>query len=228
MTRPFVLLTALTLLSVSPVPQALAAEPTPAEQAKILPAGDYKLDLSHASLIFRVSHLSFSNYTARFTRFDARLKFDPARPDAALLTATVDPTSIETDYPDKKTHDFNATLQNDQWLDTKKFPQITYTSTRIEMTGPTTARIHGDLTLHGVTKPLVLEAEFNGGYTGHPMEPNARIGFSATGQLKRSDFGISYGIPEPGTTMGVGDAVEIILETEFTGPPLKKAADSPR
>ena len=65
---------------------------------------------------------------------------------------------------------------------------------------------------------MVLEATFNGGYAGHPLDPHARIGFSAHGTLLRSEFGISYGIPAPGTTMGVSDAVEVVLEAEFNGP----------
>ena len=88
------------------------------------------------------------------------------------------------------------------------------------MTGANTVRIHGDLTLHGVTRPIVLAATFNGGYAGHPMDPNARIGFSAQATLRRSEFGITYGIPAPGTTMGVGDEVDVVIEAEFTGPPL--------
>lgn len=83
-----------------------------------------------------------------------------------------------------------------------------------------TLRVRGDLTLHGVTRPIVLEATFNGGYAGHPMDPNARIGFSAQGTLKRSEFGIAQGIPAPGTTMGVSDEVNVVIEAEFTGPPL--------
>jgi polyisoprenoid-binding protein YceI len=67
---------------------------------------------------------------------------------------------------------------------------------------------------------MVLNAKFNGGYRGHPMDPHARIGFSATGVLKRSEFGITYGIPAPGTTMGVSDEVNVIVETEFSGPAL--------
>jgi polyisoprenoid-binding protein YceI len=82
-------------------------------------------------------------------------------------------------------------------------------------------RITGDLTLHGVTKPVVLEATFNGGYAGHPMDPHARIGFSARGTFNRSDFGMVYGIPAPGTTMGVSDAVNVTIEAEFSGPPFE-------
>jgi polyisoprenoid-binding protein YceI len=96
-----------------------------------------------------------------------------------------------------------------------------YVSSSIDSTGANTMRINGELTLRGVTKPVMLQATYNGGYAGHPKDPHARIGFSAHGVLKRSDFGISYGIPAPGTTMGVGDEVSIILELEFTGPPLQ-------
>ncbi len=185
-----------------------------------VPAGDYKLDPTHASLIFRVNHLGFSNYTARFKKFDATLQFDPASPAQSQVNATVDPRSIETDFPDPAKHDFNAALQGEQWLNAAQFPEITFRSTKVELTGGNTARIHGDFTLHGVTKPLVLEAKFNGGFKGMPQDPRARIGFSAHGSLKRSEFGIAYGVPAPGTTMGVGDDVEIIIEAEFTGPPM--------
>jgi len=68
-----------------------------------------------------------------------------------------------------------------------------------------------------------LNATLNGGYAGHPMDPRARIGFSAKGVLKRSDFGVAYGIPEPGSNMGVGDNVDVIIEAEFNGPPLASA-----
>ena len=104
---------------------------------------------------------------------------------------------------------------------------MSFHSKSVEVTGTNTFRIHGELTLHGVTKPVMLDATYNGGYAGHPMDPHARIGFSAHGVLKRSEFGISYGIPAPGTTMGVGDEVSIILELEFSGPPLKGVAATP-
>jgi polyisoprenoid-binding protein YceI len=179
------------------------------------------LDKAHASLIFKVDHLGFSHFTARFKRFDAQLQFDPADLTRSSVTATVDATSLETDYPDPATLDFNAMLQNDQWLDTAKYPQMTFRSTAIRQTAPNSMRINGELTLHGVSRPVVLEATYNGGYEGHPMDPHARIGFSAHGTLLRSEFGIAFGIPAPGTTMGVGDEVEVIIEAEFSGPPFK-------
>ncbi|HYM35134.1 MAG TPA: YceI family protein, partial [Steroidobacteraceae bacterium] len=118
---------------------------------------------------------------------------------------------------------FVDALLGEQWLNAAQFPQMTFKSTKLESTGANSVRIVGDFTLHGVTKPAVLEATFNGGYAGHPMDPHARIGFSAHGSLKRSEFGIAYGIPEPGSTMGVSDEVQVAIEAEFSGPELKIA-----
>jgi polyisoprenoid-binding protein YceI len=191
-----------------------------------VPAGTYTLDRSHASLIFRVDHLGFSNYTARFTNFDAELVFDPAEPAASRLTATIDGRSLETDFPFPEQVDFNAQLQGEDWLNTADHPQMTYRSTTVELTGVNSARIDGELTLRGVTRPMALEATFNGGYAGHPMDPNARIGFSARGSLLRSDYGMAFGIPAPGSKMGVSDEVEVIIEAEFSGPAWK-AANAP-
>jgi polyisoprenoid-binding protein YceI len=160
------------------------------------PAGTFMLDRSHASLIFRVDHLGFSRYTARFTRFDAELQFDSTNPAASSVTATIDPRSIETDHPDP-TYDFDAQLRTEPW--------------------PNTARMIGDLDLHSLTRPVTLDVTFDGGYAGHPLDPfGARIGFSAQGSLRRSEFGISEGIPPPGSNLGVGDDVEILIEAEFT------------
>jgi polyisoprenoid-binding protein YceI len=178
------------------------------------PAGTYVMDLAHTSLIFRVNHLGFSNYTARFTKVEGTLKFDPKKPQTMSVTATIDPKSLETDYP-LPNLDFDAELTGTNWLNAAKFPTIEFKSTEVELLGKNTAYVHGNLTLHGVTLPVILKATYNGGYSGHPMDPNGRIGFSARGSLDRSKFGIAYGVPAKGTTMGVSDAVDVIIETEF-------------
>lgn len=182
-----------------------------------LTAGTYLLDRAHASLIFKVNHLGLSNYTARFTNFDAAIEFDPNNPVDSTLVATVDPTSIETDYPNFFP-DFNAQLQNEQWLNTEAFPKITFHSTKIKRTGPKTADIIGTLNLHGVSRTITLNTTFNGGYEHSPyaLSDESRIGFSARGKLNRSDFGLTEAIPTTGSTLGVGDLVEIIIEAEFT------------
>lgn len=185
------------------------------------PSGDYKLDKAHASLIFRVDHIGFSNYTAQFMDFDAALKLDVENPAASSVTATVDTRSLLLNAPPAG---FVDKLLSAKWLDGVQFPTMTFRSTKVELTGPNTARVTGDFSLRGVTHPVVLDATFNGGYAGHPYDPQARIGFSARGSLSRSAFGVSEGVPPPGSTMGVGDAVSIEIEAEFSGPPL---ADAP-
>src|SRR5690606_37957468 len=164
-----------------------------------IPAGDYRLDPAHATLVFSANHLGFSNYTAQFRRFSADLNLDPANPGAAVLNVSVDPASLDIPAP---TAGFLDELLGETWLGANAFPEITYRSTSIAVTGENTADVIGDLTLHGVTSPVTLKVTYNGGYAGHVAELDARIGFSAQGVFKRSDFGIDYGIPAPGSNMG--------------------------
>ncbi len=207
-------------------PAAPASQPAPAAAAETpleAPAGAYKMDPAHTSILFRVEHLGFSNYTARFKRATGQLQFDPDNLAASSVNVVIEAKSLETDFPDAANYDFNAELLGEGWLNGAKYPEITFRSLSVEPTGARTMRINGELSLRGVTRPMVLEARVNGGYRGHPMDPNARVGFSATGVLKRSDFGISAGIPAPGTKMGVSDEVNVIVETEFSGPPMNSA-----
>ena len=186
------------------------------------PAGDYHLEKAHASLIMRVNHLGFSTYTTRFSRFDAELSFDPKHIAASKVSTTIDADSFEMDGAPSMCLDI---MKGEQMLDTKKYPKILFKSENIRMTGAKSMEITGAFTLHGVTRPMVLKATYNGGYAGIPkMDPQARVGFSAHGQFKRSDFGIKFGVPAPGTTMGVGDLVDFSIEAEFVGPPLAAAA----
>lgn len=215
----------------APTETAQTAAPAPAatkvEAPMDAPAGAYTIDPAHTSVLFRVSHVGFSHYTARFKKASAQLQLDPQNLAASSVTVTIDAKSLETDYPNVAEHDFNAQLTGEQWLDAVKYPEITFRSTNVEVTGPRTMRIHGDLTIRGVTRPMTLETRLNGGYAGHPLDKNARVGFSAHGTLKRSEYGISFGIPEPGSTFGVGDEVEVIVETEFSGPPWADAPAAP-
>lgn len=205
---------------------SLAAEsagaPANARPMAAPPAGTYKLDKSHASLVLRASHMGFSIYTTRFSRFDSELTFDPKNLPASKVVATIDAASFEMDAAPQMCLDI---MKGPQMLDTAKFPQIVFKSESVRMTGAESMEISGALTLHGVTRPMVLTASYNGGYPGMPeMDPQARVGFSAHGSFKRSDYGIAYGVPAPGTTMGVGDLIDFSIEAEFTGPPLATPA----
>ncbi len=197
-------------------PTATAPKPPKVD----IPAGAYTLDKSHSTLVFRVSHLGFSNYTAAFADFDAKLTFDQNNAGVSALEATINPASLTLPAPPAG---FLTELTGPQWLNTATYPAITFKSTKVDLTGPDTGKVTGDLTLHGVTKPVVLDVTYNGGYAGHPMDPHARVGFSAKGTFKRSDFGIAYGVPAPGTTMGVSDEVQVTIESEFSGPALATA-----
>jgi polyisoprenoid-binding protein YceI len=199
----------------------MLTSPAMAQDLPPPPAGTYRLDRGHTRLLFQVNHIGVSNYIALFTEMDATLEFNPDAPEAMTLTATVNPASVETHYPDPEVN-FNALVAGPEFLDAAQFPEITFNSSVVTVTGEHTADVTGDLTLHGVTLPLTLQVTYNGGYGANEFDPGgARIGFSATGSLMRAAHGIGYGIPAPGTTMGVGDAVKVIIEAEFSNPDAK-------
>ncbi len=214
----------LALAACAPSGEAPAEAEVPASikpAATAFPAGDYRIDPTHASLIFRVDHLGYSRYTARFTGVSASLTLDPEDPAAARVDATIDPSSLALDNPPPG---FLELLLGPDWLDAAGHPETRFRSTKIELTAPDRARVSGELTLKGATKPVAFDARVNGGYAGlETYDPQARIGFSAYGSLNRSDFGVSLGIPEPGSTLGVSDKVEFLIEAEFLGPPLAAA-----
>lgn len=201
-------------------PAAEAAQPPAGQTAPgdiTAPAGEYRLDKSHASLVFQVNHIGFSNYTGMFSNFDATLQFDPAAPETMSVTASVDVSSLVIPSPPEG---FHAELMGPDWFAAAEHPRITFRSTKVTQTGPRTATVEGELTMLGATAPVSLKAEFIGGYPGYPpYDPNARIGFSAHGALKRSAFGFTQGLPPEGTTMGVGDLVSVEFDGEFSGPP---------
>jgi len=176
------------------------------------PAGTYSIDPTHASVTFKVAHLGLSSYTARFTKIDATLKFDPAHPEGAKLTVSIDPASIRTDYPFPEKENFDKVLaESDKWFNAGKFKAITFASTGIKMTGDKTADVTGTLTLLGVAKPVTMKVTFNKGYASHPMSKKAALGFSGTATVKRSEFGMTNLVPF------VGDDVAVLIEAELSG-----------
>jgi polyisoprenoid-binding protein YceI len=188
------------------------------------PVGLYALDPQHTTVLFRVSHLGFSAYTAGFSKISGGLQFDPAKPEASALSVAIDTRSLTLPSPPPGFHD---TLTGPEWLDAGKCPQITFKSTKIERTGPAAADVTGDLTVHCVTKPVTLQARFNGGYPPNAYD-GARIGFSGKTSFKRSDFGVAYGLPAAGTNMGVGDRVDVAIESEFAMPKPPAPATNPQ
>jgi polyisoprenoid-binding protein YceI len=203
----------------------LLAAPAMAEEEMDLgspPAGTYATDPAHTRLWFIVDHLGFSRYMALFTKVEATLQFDPEHPEAMSVAATVDVGSLETHNP-ATDYNFNEIVSGEDLLNAPAHPQATFVSTRVELTGETTASVTGDLTLNGVTKPVTFAVTYNGGWGHMPLDPmGARAGFSLETTIKRSEFGISFGVPEPGSKMGVGDEVQIFVETEMSNPDAPK------
>lgn len=175
------------------------------------PSGEYKLDKSHASLVWKIKHWGLSRYTARFTKFDAQLRLDAAAPERSTLLVSIDPTSVETDYPGEG--DFDEELRGSRFFDIARYPSIQFRSSRIQKTGPNTARVTGDLEFLGQTKPLVLDVTFNGSIVPHPMTGRPALGFSAQGTMRRSLWGLNTFLDH------LSDDVDISVEAEFTGPP---------
>lgn len=187
-------------------------------------AGEYTLDKYHASIVFAADHLGFSNYVGQFTRFDVTLHLDPDAPQDSRVTATIDPTSLIIPTPPEG---FLEELLGPQWLNTETFPEMRYDSTAVTLTSPKTAKVDGTFTFLGASHPVSLDVIFNGAYEGFPpYDPNARAGFHAEGSLSRSAFGMTYGLPPEGSTMGVADEVKFWIDAEFTGPPTETAEAS--
>lgn len=225
----------LLLISASALMLAACSETTPAASAPAAPApeaaapaadvnveygaaGTYAIDPTHTSVTWRVNHFGLSKYTGRFKTVDATLQFNPEDPSANSITVTIDPLSVETDYPadykashaDSPYATWNEDLgRNANWLNGDAFPQITFTSTSVSQETANTGKVTGDLTFLGATKPVTLDVTYNG-KANFPWAPDAdKIGFSARTVLKRSDFGNSTYAPN------IGDEVEVFIETEF-------------
>lgn len=204
---------------------AFLASPAVAQEEMDLgspPAGTYRHDPAHTRLWFIVDHLGFSKYMALFTKVDATLQFDPENPEAMSVSATVDLRSLETHNP-ATDYNFNEIVSGADLLNAPAHPEATFVSTKVALTGENTADVTGDLTLNGVTKPVVFQASYNGGWGHMPLDTmGARAGFSLEAEISRSAFGIDFGVPEPGSKMGVSDEVQIFVEVELVNPDAAK------
>lgn len=164
-------------------------------------AGTYKLETGHARVQFAVSHFGFSTWWGDFTGATGTLKLDPKNVAASQVDVTIPVASVATT---------NAKLDGElkEWFGATEHPTITFKSTKVAATSPTTADITGDLTFHGVTKPVTLKAKFGGAGT-NPMNKAYTVGFEATGTLKRSEFGVDKYVPM------VGDDVTLTISAPF-------------
>lgn len=166
----------------------------------------YEIDPRHTDVVARWSHFGFSNPIAHFGEIDGSITFDPDN---------VGQSSVEVAIPlagmDSHIDAFNEHLRGTDFFDADKYPTITFTSTRVEAAGDDKLRVFGDLSLHGVTRPVLLDVTINK-VGEHPRSGRAMAGFDARTTIVRSEFGIGKYAPD------VSDAVEIRITTEAAVP----------
>ncbi|MBI5475970.1 MAG: polyisoprenoid-binding protein [Ignavibacteriales bacterium] len=170
---------------------------------------NWKLDAAHSKVSFNISHMVISEVTGRFTDFDINLTQTKDDFAESKITATIKTKSINTDNEGRDKH-----LRSTDFFDAEKYPEITFKSMSFEKTGKDSYKITGDLTMHGVTKSVVMSTKFN----GTMVDPwgNTRAGFKAEGTINRKDFGIVYNkVLETGGVM-LGEDVGIIINVEMT------------
>lgn len=165
--------------------------------------GAYTLDPDHAYLIFRIEHLGLSTVLGRFNTVDASLDFNPDALSDLVLEGVIDMVSI-----DLNNEDLERRLQGSGWLDTKRFPQARFTSVSVEPGDGNSFVLNGDFTLRGITRPVSLLATFKGG-ADNLLTGLYTLGFTATGSILRSDYGIDS------FAALVADEVFIEIHAEF-------------
>jgi polyisoprenoid-binding protein YceI len=175
--------------------------------------GTWDIDPLHTEIGFSVRHLMVSKVRGRFTRFEGSFVTAPD-PLGSSATATIDMTSIDTNNPTR-----DDDLRSSNFFEVDKYPQMTYQSTGVRMDGEDFV-LDGDLTAHGVTRQVPLRVEVNG-FGGDPYG-NQRSGYTATGTINRSDFGLTFNVPLDGGGVMIGDRIDITIEVEGI---LRKADD---
>ena len=185
----------------SPVMAQAPAMPGVPDAARVT-AGSYKIDTNHTQVVWSVDHMGFSTLYGMVGQMTGTLSLDPANPSAASLTVDIPLSGLTLTSAGFATH-----LASADFFEVDKFPAAKFVSTAVVAEG-TRSTITGDLTLRGVTKPVVLQAQLFGA-GANPMNKAETVGFSATATLKRSDFGLGYAVPV------VSDEVELKITAAF-------------
>jgi polyisoprenoid-binding protein YceI len=171
-------------------------------------ATTYAVDSEHTSVTFRIRHL-FTQVTGRFDKFDGTIAFDPAKPEATKVEGSIDAASINTNQAKRDEH-----LRSKDFFDVKQYPKITFASHGTASVGADkkSGKLNGALTIHGVTKPVVLDVAFLG--EGTDPWGNRRAGFTASTTINRKDFGLNWNEALETGGFLVGDEVQIQIEAE--------------
>jgi polyisoprenoid-binding protein YceI len=186
------------------VPALAAAPAGPAStDPKTVQAGTYAVEPSHTRVQFTVSHMGFTEWYGDFTGASGSLTIDPARPAASRLDISIPVASISTTNAK-----LDGELKGADWLGADQYPTIRFVAKTVTPTGASAARITGDLSFHGVTRPVTLLARFHGAGV-NPLDKAYTAGFDATTTIHRSDFGVKTYVPL------IGDEVAIRISAAF-------------
>ncbi|HXR97830.1 MAG TPA: YceI family protein [Terriglobales bacterium] len=169
----------------------------------------WKLDPAHAAAEFKIKHMMISNVKGHFTALSGSLTLDEADITRSRVEATIETASIDTREPQRDAH-----LKSADFFDVAQFPAISFRSTSVKRNGPDTLDVAGDLTIHGVTREVVLRVE---GPTPPSADPwgNTRIGLTATARINRKHFGLTWNAALETGGILVGDDVSITIDAEF-------------
>lgn len=172
-------------------------------------ASTYQIDPAHTQVIFKVKHLGISTVSGRFDNFEGLYNFDDDNVENSSVEAKINSSSVNTNKEKRDKH-----LRSDEFLDAEKFPEITFKSKSIKKgSSERNFLITGDLTIHGVTKEVILDTDYEGSVAKDPWG-NARSAFTAETEINRKDYGLTWNkVLETGQFL-VGDEVKIILEVE--------------
>ena len=170
-------------------------------------AADYQIDPAHSSVAFKVKHLAISSVPGRFGEVSGKFSFDPSKIEASTAEATITASSIDTMDAKRDDH-----LKSPDFLDVSKFPALQFKTTKIEKLSDSTFNAHGNLSIHGVTKPVVLSVV----YGGSAKDPwgKERVAFEAKALINRKDFGLTWSKTLETGGLVVGDDVQMTLEIE--------------
>ncbi len=169
----------------------------------------YKIDPAHSSAHFVVRHMMITNVRGAFSNVQGAIVWDAADPSQTTVEATIDAATIQTQDAARDGH-----LKSADFLDVEKYPTITFKSTSVVPAGDGELKVTGDLTIRGVTEPVVLKVE---GPTAETKDPwgNVRVGASATTKIKRSNFGLTWNAVLEGGGIALGDDLKIELEVSL-------------
>lgn len=169
----------------------------------------WQIDNAHSEIGFKVRHMMISNVRGQFQSFRGSVDLDEANPVNSAVEVEIDAASISTNQADRDAH-----LRSPDFLNAEEFPTITFKSTRVEQTGANEAKLHGDLTIHGVTKPVTLDVEYHGQHPS-PLGPMISAGFSAETTINRKDWGLGWNVPIETGGVIVGDELKVGIELEL-------------